>query len=127
MTPKKPSVCTLVVVCLLALVIVNLMMTIRLTVDTRASTARVLKQPSLPCRAIPTRFPIEEPECAEKLLRSMNISSVHIQPGGPSGSLQDRVVARCPQQPVFPASPGETGNSPSHEAQEIPPVRTPQR
>lgn len=67
MTPRKPSVCMLLVVCLLALVVVNLMMTIHLAVDTRTSAARVLKQPSLPCGAIPTRFVMEEPECADKL------------------------------------------------------------
>jgi hypothetical protein len=33
---------------------------------------------SLPCGAVPTRFVIEEPECADRLLRSMNVTNVHI-------------------------------------------------
>lgn len=33
---------------------------------------------SLPCAAIPVRFVHEEPVCADKLLRAMNISNVRI-------------------------------------------------
>ena len=37
---------------------------------------------SLPCAAIPTRFVVEHPDCADKLLRSMNVTNVRIQPVG---------------------------------------------
>jgi hypothetical protein len=84
LTPKKWGLHTLLMVRILVLVIVNLIMTMRLAFDTRASAARVVKQPSLPCGAIPTRFVMEEPECADRLLRSMNVTNVHILPAAPS-------------------------------------------
>jgi hypothetical protein len=67
-------------VCILVFVVVNLIMTIGLAVDTRTSAARVLTQPSLPCGAIPTRFVMEEPECADRLLRLMNVTDVRVVP-----------------------------------------------
>jgi len=37
---------------------------------------------SKPCLAIPTRFILEYPECAEKLVRAANVSNVRIVPPG---------------------------------------------
>ena len=37
---------------------------------------------SPPCAAIPRRFVMDHPECADKLLRSMNVTNVRIQPVG---------------------------------------------
>jgi len=40
---------------------------------------RVMQQPNQrPCLAIPTKFILQEPECAGKLLRAANISNVRI-------------------------------------------------
>lgn len=40
---------------------------------------RVMQQPDQrPCLAIPTKFVLHEPECAEKLLRAANVSNVRI-------------------------------------------------
>jgi len=78
LVPKKSGLHALLMVCILVLVIINLTMTIRLAVDTRMSAVRVVKQPLVPCGAIPTRFMMEEPECAERLLRSMNVTNVHV-------------------------------------------------
>ena len=38
--------------------------------------------PSLPCAAIPTRFVMEHPDCADKLLRSMNVTNVRVRSAG---------------------------------------------
>ena len=76
--PRKQSLCMLLVACLLVVVVVDLVVTMRLAVDIRASAARVCKQPALPCGAIPTRFVLEEPECADKLLKSMNVTNVRV-------------------------------------------------
>ena len=73
MMPKKQSLCMLLMVCLLVAVVVDLVVTMRLAVDIRASAAQVCKQP-----AIPTRFVLEEPECADKLLKSMNVTDVRV-------------------------------------------------
>jgi hypothetical protein len=78
MMPRKPNACTLVVVCLLVQVVINVIMMIRLAVDVRASASRILKESTLPCGAVPTRFIREEPECAGKLLRSVNVANVRI-------------------------------------------------
>ncbi len=37
---------------------------------------------SLPCAAIPVRFVMDDPVCADKLVRSMNITNVRILPNG---------------------------------------------
>lgn len=40
---------------------------------------RVMQQPNQrPCLAIPTKFILQEPECAGKLLRAANVSGVRI-------------------------------------------------
>ena len=38
-------------------------------------------KPALACQAIPTRYILEYPDCADKLLRVMNVSNVRIVPG----------------------------------------------
>ena len=42
------------------------------------------KTSDLPCPAIPTRFVLDDPECADKLLRAMNVTNVRILPRGSS-------------------------------------------
>ena len=40
---------------------------------------RIMQRPNQgPCLAIPTKFVLQEPECAEKLLRAANVSGVGI-------------------------------------------------
>ena len=34
----------------------------------------------LPCPAIPTRLILENPECADKLIRAMNVTNVRVLP-----------------------------------------------
>jgi len=75
---RKQSLCMLLMVCLLVAVVVDLVVTMRLAVGMRVSAAQVCKQPALPCGAIPTRFVLEEPECADKLLKSMNVTNVRV-------------------------------------------------
>lgn len=36
-------------------------------------------KPSLPCAAVPMSFISENPECADHLLRAMNVTGVHIR------------------------------------------------
>ena len=56
---------------------VNLVLTGRMSawIDAARSDAQ---RDSLPYAAIPTRFVMEEPECADKLLRTMNVTNVRI-------------------------------------------------
>ena len=40
----------------------------------------VCAKASLPCASIPTRFVLEQPECAQKLLEAMNVTNVRVLP-----------------------------------------------
>lgn len=64
--------------CVLVLLTVNLFMTSTLFLNVKESPSTVHARDPLPCGAIPTRFVMEEPECADKLLRSMNVTNVRI-------------------------------------------------
>ena len=37
-----------------------------------------IRRDALPCAALPTRFVLESPECAQKLLDTMNVSNVRV-------------------------------------------------
>lgn len=79
----------ILMVCVLVLLAVNLFITARLFLDAKESPLMLRAREPLPCRAVPTRFVMEEPECANKLLRSMNITNVHILPATTSNTVWD--------------------------------------
>jgi len=82
-------------VCVLVLLVVNLFVTARLFLDAKKSPLVLRAREPLPCRAVPTRFVMEEPECADKLLRSMNVTNVRILPAATSNTVwDDETVAR---------------------------------
>ena len=82
---QKQSV---LIIVLLILILMGVMADIIITVRTAPSTPA---KPSLPCAAIPTRYVLEYPECADRLLRAMNVTNVRILP---RGSLSDLVGNR---------------------------------
>ena len=57
--------------------VANIIMTTKLSgkVDT---VALCIKKKSLPCAAIPIRYVMDEPQCADKLLLAMNVTNVRI-------------------------------------------------
>ena len=63
------------VVVLLILILMGVAANIITTIRTVPCTS--VKQ-SLPCTAIPTQYVLEYPECADKLLRAMNVTNVRI-------------------------------------------------
>ena len=65
-------------VCIFVIVVVNFFVVIQLSRDVRMLQLLPQRRESLPCGAIPTRYIIEEPTCANKLLRAMNVTNVHI-------------------------------------------------
>ncbi len=73
---------------ILLVVVVNVLYTIRLSAEVKAKIAEVQKDKSLPCAAIPTRYILEEPECADKLLQAMNVTNVRVVA---RGELETRV------------------------------------
>lgn len=91
MSRKSVNGPVILMVCVLVLLVVNLFITTRLFESPLMLRAR----DPLPCRAVPTRFVMEEPECANKLLRSMNITNVRILPAATSDTVwDDETLAR---------------------------------
>ena len=115
MRKGKCSWRTACIVCVLVIAIVDLLMTTQISSDIRELRSLPQKRQSLPCGAIPTRFIMDAPECANTLLRLMNVSNVQIRPVGSNDSLQGEIAERYLQRSVSQASLWETRNSSSAE------------
>jgi tetratricopeptide (TPR) repeat protein len=67
---------------LLSLLLIGLLVNISLTyqalVAVKNLSASSAQRGSLPCEALPVRFFLDHPTCAEKLLRAMNVTNVRI-------------------------------------------------
>ena len=62
---------------LLIMALFSMEVNVLLTLRCKPSTP---ERESLPCQAIPIQFVARHPDCADKLLQSMNISNVHVEP-----------------------------------------------
>ncbi len=76
-TEKRTPQGTLMV-SIVVLSVANILLTARIPLGWERLKSCEHRRESLPCQAVPTRFVIEEPECAIKLLRVMNVTNVHI-------------------------------------------------
>lgn len=76
------------VICLVILTTANLVMTIKVLRDINAIPASPPKR-SLACEAIPIRFALDYPDCANALLYHMNVTNLKFLP---RGSLSNRSV-----------------------------------
>lgn len=65
-------------VLLLLGVAANLLLTIKMNHEVTVLEQIVPKRPELPCAAIPTRFVMQEPVCAQKLIEAMNLTNVRV-------------------------------------------------
>jgi len=77
------------ILCILVLLMINVVMTMKLSMNIQKSQPGSVQREPLSCEAIPVRFVIEEPECTNRLLRSMNITNVSILPAAASNSVWD--------------------------------------
>jgi hypothetical protein len=77
---KNPNWQVAVTICILVLLVINIVMTAKLLMNIQKSQSGTGQGDMLPCRALPTQFVIEEPDCADRLLKLMNITNVHIMP-----------------------------------------------
>lgn len=77
----------ILMVCVFVLLAVNLFITTKLFLNAKKSPLILRAREPLPCRVVPTRFVMEDPECANKLLRSMNITNVRILPAATSNTI----------------------------------------
>ena len=87
---KKPVWQMVFLVCVLGLVLANLLIAIRLTSKIDQVQSCPQKRKSLPCEAIPIKFAMQEPQCANKLLRAMNVTNVNFLPDRALNQLLNR-------------------------------------
>jgi hypothetical protein len=66
----------ILMVCAMVLLVVNILLTA--WTFWSLEKFRLGQRESLPCQAVPIRFVMDEPECADRLLRSMNVSNVRV-------------------------------------------------
>jgi hypothetical protein len=83
MSIKKAAMQKILMVCIVVLLVVNILLTAQ---GLKRLKSWQNKEESLPCKAVPIRFVMDEPECADKLLRSMNVSNVRVLTHGVSES-----------------------------------------
>lgn len=75
MSIKEAFSYKILIICIIVLLVINIYLT--------AQGLKRLKScqnpnESLPCQALPMRFVMDEPECADKLINSMNLTNVRI-------------------------------------------------
>ena len=78
MPKRKMAWQMILVICVVGLLVTNVLVIAKLALGLERLKSCQHKRESLPCQAVPIQFVIEEPECADKLLRSMNVTNVHI-------------------------------------------------
>ena len=66
------------IILILMILIVDLVFTIRLSAEVKSTISDIQTDKSLPCAAVPTKYIYEEPECADKLLKAMNVTNVRV-------------------------------------------------
>jgi hypothetical protein len=71
---------TIVTACVLVLLAADSFMTTVLFLNAKKSPLVLHAREPLPCGAVPMRFLMEQPECANLLVKSMNISNFNILP-----------------------------------------------
>ena len=82
-------------VCILGLVLADLLMVISLA--SKIDTIQPCPQKRmLPCEAIPIMFAMENPQCANKLLRAMNVTNVNFLSAETLTSRRNRNVTSYP-------------------------------
>jgi hypothetical protein len=63
---------------ILIALIVNAVMLMRIHHELAGLEYRSASARDLPCAALPTRFVLESPECAQKLLEAMNVTNLRV-------------------------------------------------
>ena len=71
----------ILLICILVVVAGDLVITVTIAEDMgKVQSAQPQRARGLPCEAIPIRFALDEPDCANKLLRAMNETNVNFLP-----------------------------------------------
>jgi len=78
----KILVLSLLAGCAIALLLANLVMTVKLSNEIKELAPDIRQRRSLPCESMPVRFAMDNPDCANRLLEAMNVTNVRILPRG---------------------------------------------
>ena len=80
--PRLGTVRTWMAITLFLMIVIglaiNIFMTIRMSAVIDDLRTRSVGTSRLPCPAVPARLILEDPNCAQKLLHSMNVTNVRI-------------------------------------------------
>ena len=76
--PRPRGTTAVIVVVLLVSLVTNLLLAVVLLQHLGARQPDVQGSPTLRCTAIPVKLILEDPECADKLLRAMNVTNVRV-------------------------------------------------
>jgi len=80
MPKRKTTWQMILVICVVGLLVTNVLVITKLVLGLERLKSYQHRRESLPCQAVPTQFVMDEPECADKLLRAMNVTNVRILP-----------------------------------------------
>jgi len=94
MPKRKMTWQMILVICIVGLLVANVLVIAKLALGLERLKSCQHRRESLPCQAVRTKFVIEEPEYANKLLRSMNVTNVRILPVEALGSLLSKTTFR---------------------------------
>ena len=73
------TMATVVVASFVVSIVTNLFLAAVLLQHLSASVPERQASPTLRCTAIPVKLILEDPECADKLLRAMNVTNVRVE------------------------------------------------
>ena len=76
---------TMLLIVAIGLLLADVFVTMKLSQEIEQTQLCAERRRALPCEAIPTQFAMNEPECANKLLRAMNVTNVRFLPPGRIG------------------------------------------
>ena len=79
---KKVAFQKILTVCIFVILMINIILIAKIALDLKRLKSCQNQRESLPCQAVPIRFVMDEPECADKLLKSMNVTNVRVLPRG---------------------------------------------
>ena len=82
----------ILLICIVGLLVTNVLVIAKLALGLERLKSCQHKRESLPCQAVPVSFVMDEPECADKLLRTMNVTNVRILPADASDSLLNKTT-----------------------------------
>ena len=76
--PRNGKIIGIAIVLIVIGVLVNLFLTLNLALRPQITMISECQPRPLPCGSLPIRFVLDDPVCADKLLRAMNVTNVRI-------------------------------------------------